>query len=62
FIIGGERPDWLVLGLCVGFTFIWAQIAAIIANKVNPKTLNRLLGAILVVLGAVIIVFAIVVR
>ncbi len=62
FLIGGEQPDWLIFGLCVGFTFIWAQIAAIIANKVNPKTLNRLLGAILVVLGTVIIIFAIVAK
>lgn len=60
FLIGGSQPDWLVFGLCVGFTFIWAQIAAVIANKVSPKMLNRLLGAILVVLGVGIIVFAMV--
>lgn len=62
FIIGGEAPNWLVFGLCVGFTFIWAQIASLIANKVSPKTLNRVLGAILVVLGVVIIVFSLVTR
>ncbi|MDE5547849.1 MAG: sulfite exporter TauE/SafE family protein, partial [Clostridia bacterium] len=58
FLIEGAQPDWLVFGLCVGFTFIWAQIAAIIANKVKAKTLNRLLGAILVALGTVIVVFS----
>ena len=58
FLIEGAQPDWLVFGLCVGFTFIWAQIAALIANKVNAKTLNRLLGAILVVLGTGSVVFS----
>ena len=63
FLIGVEgQPDWLVLGLCVIFTFIWAQIAAVIANKVKSKTLNRLLGALLIVLGAAIVVFAIVTK
>lgn len=57
FVIGGA-PDWLIFGLCVGFTLIWAQIAALIANKVSAKTLNRVLGAVLVVLGIVIVVFS----
>lgn len=57
FILGGTQPDWLVLGLCVGFTFIWAQIAAVIANKVSPQTLNRVLGAVLAALGIVILTF-----
>ena len=32
FVIGGP-PDWLVWGLCVAFTLIWAEIAAVLANK-----------------------------
>lgn len=54
FAIGGA-PDWLVLGLCVGFTLLWARIAARFANKATPKTLNRATGVILVVLGAAIL-------
>ena len=56
FMIGGT-PDWLVWGLCVVFTLLWAQIAAIFANKAAPKTLNRATGVVLVVLGAAIMGF-----
>lgn len=56
FVIGG-LPDMLVLGLCVAFTLIWARIAAVFANKAQPKTLNRATGIVLVALGAVIMVF-----
>ena len=51
------KPDFLVMGLCVVFTFIWARIAALFANKAQPKTLNRATGLVLVVLGVVIMVF-----
>ena len=54
FMIGGT-PDWLVWGLCVVFTLLWAQIAAIFANKAAPKTLNRATGVVLTVLGAAIL-------
>ena len=57
FAIGGA-PDWTVWILCVVFTFIWARIAAVFANKAEPKTLNRATGAVLVILGAVIMVFS----
>lgn len=56
FAIGG-KPYFLVMGLCVVFTFIWARIAALFANKAQPKTLNRATGLVLVVLGVVIMVF-----
>ena len=56
FMIGGT-PDWLVWGLCVVFTLLWAQIAAIFANKAAPRTLNRATGVVLVVLGAAIMGF-----
>ena len=56
FAIGGS-PDWLVFALCVIFTFIWARIAAIFANKAEPKTLNRATGVILVILGVLILGF-----
>ena len=51
FVIGGA-PDLLVLLLCVGFTLIWARIAARIANKADAKFLNRATGVILISLGA----------
>ena len=56
FMIGGA-PDWLVFGLCVAFTLIWARIAAVFANKAKPATLNRATGVVLVVLGIVIMGF-----
>ncbi len=56
FAIGGA-PDWTVFGLCVVFTFLWARIAAVIANKASAKALNQMTGVILVVLGAVIMLF-----
>ena len=57
FAIGGS-PDWMVWTLCVVFTFIWARIAAVFANKAEPKTLNRATGVVLVILGSVIFVFS----
>lgn len=55
FVIGGA-PDITILILCVLFTLLWAQIAAKIANKAKPATLNRVVGVVLTVLGAVMIV------
>lgn len=56
FVIGGmpDVPVWL---LCVLFTLIWARIAAVFANRAEPKTLNRATGIVLVVLGAAIMGF-----
>lgn len=53
----GDSPDLLVMSLCIIFTFIWARIAAKFANKAKPETLNRAVGVVLVVLGAVILGF-----
>ena len=53
FAISGA-PDMVILAMCVVFTFIWAQVAARLANKASPKVLNRTVGVILVVLGAAI--------
>ena len=57
FAIGGA-PDWTVFVLCVVFTLIWARIAAVFANKASPKTLNRATGVVLVVLGAIVMLFS----
>ena len=56
FAIGGT-PDILTWVLCVFFTLLWARIAAVFANKAQPKTLNRATGIVLVVLGTVIMAF-----
>lgn len=56
FAIGGA-PDWTVLALCVVFTLLWARVAAIFANKADPKTLNRATGVVLVLLGVIVLGF-----
>ena len=56
FRIGGA-PDITVLILCVVFTLFWARVAARFANKSTPATLNRATGAVLVILGIVIMGF-----
>ena len=54
FVIGGI-PDILCLVLCVVFTLVWARIAAKIANKANAKTLNRVVGVVMIVTSVVIL-------
>lgn len=54
FAIGG-MPDMEALVLCIVSTLVFAQVAAIFANKAKPKTLNRITGVILVVLGVAIL-------
>ena len=61
FAIGG-MPDITVFVLCVIFTLVWARIAALIANKAAPKTLNRMTGVILVILGIVVMLFSMLTR
>lgn len=56
FAIGG-LPDFTVWALCVVFTLLWARVAAVFANRAQPKTLNRATGVVLVILGAVIMGF-----
>ena len=53
----GSLPDLTVMLLCIVFTFIWARIAAVFANKAKPETLNRAVGIVLTVLGIVILGF-----
>lgn len=54
FAIGGT-PDVAALVLCVVSTLVFAQLAALIANRASAKALNRITGTILVVLGASIL-------
>ena len=53
----GGFPDWKAFVLCVVFTLLGAQIASKFANKAPPKTLNRVTGVVLVVLGVVMLAF-----
>ena len=59
FAIGG-LPDILPFILCIVFTLIFARIAAKIANKASAKTLNRVTGIILVILGVVVLGFSLI--
>ena len=54
FAIGG-MPSLTVLVLCVIFTLLFAQLGARMANHAEPKTLNRVVGVILVILGGAIL-------
>lgn len=54
FVIDG-MPDVGCLIVCVLSTLLWARVAAKIANKSNPLTLNRVVGVILVLIGAAIL-------
>ena len=56
FVIGG-MPDVLCMVLCVAFTLIWARIAAWIANKSDAKTLNRVVG--IVMIGTSLVILAV---
>lgn len=55
FVMGGA-PDWWILICCVASTFLWARIAARFANKASAATLNRVTGAVLVILGGAVLV------
>lgn len=53
-IIGGA-PNTLCLLLCALFTLLWARIAAVIANRSDAKTLNRVVGIVMIATSAVIL-------
>lgn len=54
FAIGGMPDVWCLI-FCVASTLLWARIAAKLANKASPKTLNRATGVVLAALGLVIL-------
>ena len=55
FVIGGV-PDLLIMILCVAFTLLFARIAANIANKAPAKTLNRVVGIVMILTSVAILV------
>ncbi len=52
FIFAKNSTDYLVLALCIVFTLVFAIISSKIANKANHKTLNRIVGIVLITIGA----------
>ncbi len=54
FAIDG-LPDIACLVFCVLSTLLWARVAAVFANKAEPKTLNRTVGIVLVFIGIVVL-------
>lgn len=55
FAIGGMPDLWCLL-FCIASTLLWARIAAKLANKAAPATLNRVTGVVLTILGTAIII------
>lgn len=54
FTIGG-MPDMTALIVCIVATLFGARFAALFANKADAKTLNRVTGVVLAVLGLAMI-------
>ncbi len=54
FAIGG-LPDLWTLLFCILSTLLFARIAAKLANKAQPKTLNRVTGVVLTALGLIML-------
>lgn len=50
-------PNWGILVLCVIFTFIWARIASVIANRASERALSRAAGIVMVVTSCIILYF-----
>lgn len=55
FVISG-MPDLTSMILCALFTLLWARIAAYIANRASAKTLNRVVGVIMMLTSITILV------
>ncbi len=56
FFIDGSLPGILgALFFCILFTFLGARVAALFANKAPAKTLNRVTGVVLSLLGLLMV-------
>lgn len=51
----GGWPDPAALAICILATLAGAQFSALFANRASPKTLNRVTGVVLAVLGLAMI-------
>ena len=56
FAIGGA-PNLLLLSVCVISTLVFALISSRIANKSEPRLLNRIVGIVLLVTGVAMLIF-----
>lgn len=56
FALSGGIAHWGYLIVCVISTYIFAEIAAKVANRSSPKMLNRATGLLLTMIGILIIV------
>lgn len=55
FYISGKVPEPIILLLCVIFTFLGARFTAVFANQASTKTLNRITGLVLLLLGILMV-------
>ncbi len=55
FTLEGTLPDTSIFIICVISTLVFARLAAKFANKAKPSVLNKSVGAILTLLGVVLI-------
>lgn len=55
FAISGGVANWGYLIVCVISTYVFAEIAARIANRSTPEMLNRFTGLLLTLIGIVIV-------
>ena len=56
FAIDGVSDYW-TLGFCIVFTLLWALFASKIANKVSSKTLNRVVGIVMILTSLIVLTF-----
>ncbi len=56
FVIGGVY-DWMMLGLCIVLTCLYAQVASTFATKTSEKLQKQATGLILVLLGIAMVLF-----
>lgn len=50
-------PNIPCLAVCALSTLLFARLAALLANKASAKTLNRVVGGVMVAFGAVMLIF-----
>lgn len=56
FALGGA-PDFFCLAVCMLSTLLFARISALLANKASAKTLNRVVGGVMVAFGGIMLLF-----
>jgi len=56
-----NEPDWACLITCVVSTLAFAWLSSLIANRSDPKLLNRIVGVVLLIIGATMTVFKLVI-